>query len=343
MQKVTAIICLLLAISVVATSATLPTYTNPVGSGIRMGDPFVLKYNGDYYLYGTTGPFKCWTSRNLVDWQYAGYAYRKTKDSWGTGSFWAPEVIHYKDKFYMVYSCTPPSKEGFRLCLAVADKPTGPFTDIYTPWFDDGSSNIDGHIFIDDDGTPYLFFNKVGVVGQPWRGPEHGHLFGHIYAAKLKPDLSAIEGQPVLCTKADQKWELSTTPGHMPSHCNEGAFVLKHGDTYYMTYSAGHYADPLYGIGYATASSPLGPWTKSPHNPLVAKNLKIDVSGPGHNSITVSPDGKELFMVYHTHADPDNPSGDRTVNIDRLVFDEDGTLRLVGPTRSPQPMPSRAE
>lgn len=317
-------------------------YTNPVG-GIRMGDPFVMKYGDAYYLYGTTAPFKCWQSPNLVDWSYTGRAYQKTDDSWGVGSFWAPEVIHYRDKFYMVYSCTSPERKGFRLCLAAAEKPTGPFLDCYTPWFDDGSSNIDGHIFIDTDGTPYLFFDKVGVVGEPGKGPEHGHLYGIIYGVRLTADLSGVIGEPVKCVEADQPWEVSTTPGHMPSHCNEGAFVLRHGDTYYMTYSAGHYADPLYGIGYATAPDPLGPWQKAPDNPLVSKDLAIGVSGPGHNSITTSPDGTELFLVYHAHANVEKPSGERTVNIDRLTFTEDGRLKLIGPTRSPQPLPSGAK
>ena len=107
-----------------------------------------------------------------------------------------------------------------------------------------------------------------------------------------------------------------------------------------MTYSAGHYADPNYGIGYAKATHPLGPWTKSEDNPIVKLDLSIGVSGPGHNSITMSPDGKEMFMVYHSHADVTKPSGNRVVNIDRIAFDEDGNMRLVGPTRTPQPMPS---
>ena len=47
-----------------------------------------------------------------------------------------------------------------------------------------------------------------------------------------------------------------------------------------------------------------------------------------------------MFIVYHSHADPKKPSGERVVNIDRLQFDEDGKLKIQGPTRSPQPMPS---
>ncbi len=341
-----AVICVTLTVATGVVAAER-TYVNPVGGDIRMGDPFVMKYKNSYYLYGTTAGdgFKCWSSANLVDWKPLGYAYRRAESSWGGKTYWAPEVVHYKDKFYMVFSCQPAETEKFstRICLAVSDNPQGPFKDYRAALFDLGYSCIDGHIFVDDNGAPYLFYDKVGSVGEPWKGAEHGHLYGIIYAVKLKDDLSEIIGEPIKCTEADAKWELSVTPGHTPTRCNEGAFVLKHNDTYYMTYSANHYADPLYGIGYATAKSPLGPWAKSSDNPIVKKDLSVGVSGPGHNSITTSPDGKELFMVYHAHANIEKPSGDRTVNIDRLVLEKDGGLELIGPTRSPQPMPSGAK
>ena len=60
-------------------------------------------------------------------------------------------------------------------------------------------------------------------------------------------------------------------------------------------------------------------------------------------SIVRTPDGRELFIVYHTHADPKRPSADRVVNIDRLEFTVDGRLRVKGPTRSPQPLPSGSQ
>jgi beta-xylosidase len=313
------------------------TYENPVGGSIRMGDPFVLRTGNSYYLYGTTAGdgFKCWRSEDLVNWEPLGYAYRRNGQSWGKSSYWAPEVIRYRGKFYMTYSCQQNIESEthipYKICLAVSDKPGGPFKDLHAPWFDIGWSCIDGNIFEDDDGTPYLYFNKVGK-----KEPE-GYLFGLIYCAKLKPDLSGLAGDPVLCVEAVQDWE---NPESMDTRCNEGAFVFKRSGTYYMTYSANHYRHPFYGIGYATASSPSGPWIKNPSNPIVKRNQSINLSGPGHNSITTSPDGSELFMVYHSHADPEKPSGNRTVNIDRLIFDSDGTMRLIGPTRSPQPMPS---
>lgn len=314
------------------------TYTNPVGGDIRMGDPFILFHDGQYYLYGTAGRdgFQCWRSSDLVHWESLGYAYQRTEDSWGVTLFWAPEVTEYRGRFYMVYSCQGRDKDaGFRLGIASGDSPAGPFVELRSPWLDNGWSCIDAHLFIDDDGTPYLFFDKVGAITTPTFS-----LYGIIYALRLTPDLTAAAGEPVLCAQADQPWE-ELDPKH-PSRCNEGAFVFKHGKTYYMTYSSGHYASAKYAIGYSTASSPLGPWTKSLDNPLLISNAAANVSGPGHSCMTLSPDGKEMFIVYHAHADPSNPSGNRTVNIDRVTIDEKGKLHVAGPTRSPQPMPSAA-
>ncbi len=191
----------------------------------------------------------------------------------------------------------------------------------------------------------YLEIGLIGVIIAQAKiaGSVGGHLTGLLYAVRLTPDLAGTSGERVLCVKADQDWELVTTPGFMASHCNEGAFVVLHDGTYYLTYSSGFYADPRYGIGYATSPTPLGPWTKSPTNPIAATDRALGVSGPGHGSITICPDGSGLFLVYHAHADPANPSGSRTVNIDRLVFDAQGTLRLLGPTRTPQPLPAGAE
>ncbi len=83
------------------------TYVNPVGDSLVIADPSVLFIDGTYYLYGTSAGdgFLCWSSDNLVDWQPLGYAYQRTEVSWGKSTYWAPEVIAYRGKFYMVFSC----------------------------------------------------------------------------------------------------------------------------------------------------------------------------------------------------------------------------------------------
>ena len=63
------------------------------------------------------------------------------------------------------------------MALAVSDTPAGPYTDLHAPWFDFGYSAIDGHIFVDDDGKPYLYFSRNGV--------QDGYSFGIIYGVAL--------------------------------------------------------------------------------------------------------------------------------------------------------------
>ena len=108
-----------------------------------------------------------------------------------------------------------------------------------------------------------------------------------------------------------------------------------------MTYSANDTGYEYYGVGVAVADAPLGPWVKYEDNPLMTTDMEKGVSSPGHNSIVESPDGSEMFVVYHRHTDADGPrpSYDRMVCIDRMRIDRDGKLRIDGPTVTPQPMP----
>lgn len=310
------------------------TYTNPVGNIKDIGDPYVIKYQDQYYLYATSAPglgFKVWQSDNLVDWQLKALALDRSKEwnNWGVGDFWAPEVIHYQDKFYMTYSAR--DEDGhLKVALAISDNPLGPFKNLKAPLFDRGLSFIDGHIFIDYDGRPYLYYSKdcsENIID--------GNHVSQIYVQEMSKDLLSLKGEPVLAVEPNQAWEGVGEDWQW----NEGPYVLKHKQTYYLMYSANFYASVDYSIGYATASDPMGPWKKYEYNPILSKELSRGISGPGHNSIVLSPDESELFIVYHTHTYPDEPSGNRTVNIDRLYF-EDFRLKVDGPTKSPQPMPS---
>jgi len=315
------------------------TYTNPVGNFAVLGDvadPCVLKHEGMYYLYATavishTYGFHVWQSKNLVDWEHKGVAFTnlETVNEWGKQNFWAPEVMFYKGLFYMVYSARA-ADDRLKIALASSVSPLGPFKNMAAPLLDENLACIDGHFFIDDDGTPYLFYAKdcsQNIVD--------GFHMSQIFVQKLVPNYLQPVGEPILAAQPTQFWECLSGDWRW----NEGPWVIKHSGIYYLMYSANYFASEDYAIGYATALSPMGPWTKYEGNPILAKDLSIGVSGPGHNSVTTSPDGAEMFIVYHTHINPNNPSAGRTPNIDRLIFDAD-VLRILGPTRSPQPMPS---
>lgn len=313
-------------------------FRNPLGGAapIVMGDPFVLRQQGTYFLFGTTQTdrgFEFYVSSNLVQWRRGGWAWEKSNDSWATGLFWAPEVFQYRNRFYLIYSgqLRGAPRWQMRLALAVADQAQGPYRDLHAPWFDLGESTIDGHVFIDDDGKPYLYFSRNGA--------KDGYLYGILCGVALEPDLSRPVGTPIPLLEANQPWECVD---RAKNRCNEAPSVHKRNGIYYMTYSANNTSTSAYGIGVATAQSPLGPWTKFPGNPIAQSDPNTGVSGPGHNSIIESPDGRELFAIYHAHADKEKPSGPRVICIDRLFFDPEGNLRMKGPTRSLQPYPSGA-
>lgn len=64
------------------------------------------------------------------------------------------------------------------------------------------------------------------------------------------------------------------------------------------------------------------------------------ISGTGHHSYITSPDNSEIFTIYHTHTLPQKPSGNRQMNIDRVLFTEKDELVINGPTVSWMPAPN---
>ncbi len=303
---------------------SIRTYANPLD--VIIADPFVLRQGDVYYLYGTTDArsgFKVWTSNNLIDWRQRGFAFRKKDDDFGQRDFWAPEIFEHKGKFYLHYTAASKTHTQ-RIVLAVGDSPLGPFKEVKAPWFQSKLCVIDSHVLKDDDGQLYLYY----VLDCSENGDSE------IYVRKVSDDL-LVSDDAHFCAKPSQPWE--------GPQWNEAPFVFKRGGTYIMTYSANGYFDTLYNVGYATAPSPLGPWTKAPENPILRSTK--DVSGPGHNAIIESPDGKELFVVYHTHQlMTGGPK--RHLAIDRMrVIEEPGKLpRLVadGPSVTPTTSPSGA-
>jgi beta-xylosidase len=306
------------------------TYKNPVGyPAVHMGDPLVLQHKGQYFLYGTIRSpeegFQYFESTDLVHWlPQKGTAWRRIGG--------VEDVEFYRHKFYMTYSAkVPGSNTGVRTTgLAVSDAPGGPFRELYFPLFDEGYSAIDSDLFLDSNGSAYLFFSRNGNMP--------GFDIGcSLYAVALSRTLRPI-GKPQQILKPDQPWEMVLEHNHW---CLEGPYVIRHNSRYYMTYSANDTFRSGYAIGYAVADNPLGPWVKARENPILKDTPDAGILNPGHNSITHSPDGGELFIVYHSSADPQKVTRDRVVNIDRLVVDSQGHLKVLGPTGEAKPMPSR--
>lgn len=342
------------------------TYRNPLP--VALGDPYVLYDNGRYYMYGTGGGskdgFLAYSSDDLVNWSREGQVYSgNSESSWCIGDFWAPEVYRVKDKYYMFFSAQwrdNPTKEAenFRIGVAVADKPTGPFKDLYNkPVFDPGYPIIDANVFFDTNGKMYLYYSRccykhpVKSEVADWarkKGWYQEIEESWVYGVELKPDFSGVKGEPVMLLRPpvsmkdkQAEWESrSVTSKEVNRRWTEGSTTFKRGNTYYMMYSANHFAGKNYAVGYATSRSPLGPFKKADNNPVLEKNTAKggEVTGTGHNSITWTPGGKEMFCVYHGRTA--STGDDRVVFIDRMKILKDGRLVVYGPTTTPQPAPA---
>ena len=350
---------------------SMGTYVNPMK--VQFGDPFVLHTNNMYFMYGTGGEakqgFAAYSSKDLVNWKQEGQVYfNNNKNGWSNpkakweGAFWAPEVYEVKGKFYLFYSAqwnvNPANEEeNFRIGVAVANKPTGPFIDLFNrPVFDPGYPVIDANVLFDTNGKIYLYYSRVAykhpVESEVAAMARKNGWFKEIeeswvYGIELKPDFSGVIGEPKLMLQPpmglsdkQSEWESrSVTAKKVNRRWTEGSVAFKKDGIYYLMYSANNFEGQYYAIGYATATSPLGPYKKAANNPVLQKNTDHggEVSGTGHNSITYSPDGKEMFCVYHGRTA--KTGNERVVFIDRMTV-KDGIITIAGPTTTAQKMPS---
>lgn len=333
------------------------TFNNPLP--VKLGDPFILRASdGIYYMTGTGGVragFKMYSSSDLKTWKDEGRVYQgNTDSSWCVSSFWAPELYEVNDKFYMVFSANwrdnpTNEEENFRIGIAVSDSPTGPYTDLFKrPIFDPGYPVIDGNLLV-ENGKVYLYFSrccyKHPVESEVAEWARANGMFDEIeeswvYGVELKPDFSGILNDPVLLVRPpvsmdDQQaeWESrSVTSGEVNRRWTEGSYIFKNDDTYFMMYSANFFGGKNYAVGYATSESPLGPFLKAANNPVLQKNTEQGgiVTGTGHNSVTVSPDGKGMLCVYHGRTS--QTGEDRVVFIDHMDVTKRGILTVYGPT-----------
>jgi beta-xylosidase len=326
---------------------------------VAFGDPYILKASdGNYYMVGTGGVpdgFKMYSSTDLADWKDEGRIYQgNTETSWNVANFWAPELYEHNGRFYLFFSAdwrvNPEGElENFRIGAAVADSVTGPYVDLFNrPLFDPGYPVIDANLLFEDDRV-YLYYSRCcyehPVESELSRWARSEGLFDEIeeswiYGVELKPDFSAIIGEPQLLLRPpvamddpQTVWESrSVTSGEVNRRWTEGSYIFKKEGTYYMMYSSNYYGGKYYAVGYATASSPLGPFQKAPSNPVLEKNTEKGgiVTGTGHNSVTFAPDGESMLCVYHGRT---SETGDqRVVFIDRMEILDDGTLVVHGPT-----------
>lgn len=309
------------------------------GDVYDIGDPFVFRFDGKYYLYTSlngdkkkTGKIPCWSSENLVDWQWEGWAYdpKSSSESSETYIAFAPEVVYYKGWFYMCESRRGQGHYFFR-----SDKPQGPYTKIS----ENLGMGIDGSFHLASDGKLYFLSAE------------------NVYANRVcwfEIDFIEENGVP--------KVVVDPTAYHIiddayESGWTEGPGVFARNGYEYLTYAANHVDAPQYRVAYSYAKNAIvfgetenlnSPWdnvtlvSTGIDNPAVpgyasktGNTAVTDYRGLGHSSNVVGPNLDSIYTAYHNAGrinyrnENDNTGGTRKFNVTQY-FTNEGYLLTNG-------------
>jgi hypothetical protein len=279
--------------------------SNPVVTSIFTADPATLVYNDRLYLYtghdeaavGGWFNMKDWhifSTKDMVTWTDHGACLTLNKFSWASGDAWASQCVYRNNKFYWYVSTLHKTKGGHAVGVAVSDSPTGPFTDprgtaMITTDMTPGTSTM-------DDIDPTVFVDDDGQAYMYWGN-------GTCKYVKLKDDMITVDGSV----------NNVTLQGF-----GEAPWLHKRNGIYYLSYSSSLPST----IVYCTSSKPTGPWTYKGRILQPVKNC-----GTSHQAIQQFRD--QWYMIYHNGILPTGGDTRRSVCVDYLYYNTDGTIKEV--------------
>jgi hypothetical protein len=300
---------LLVAIVLISTNVNSQ---NPIIRDQFSADPTGRVFNGKMYLFPShdipapeSFPRKDWfcmadyhvfSSSNLTDWTDHGVIVSQEKVEWvnpTSYSMWAPDCIERNGKYYFYFPANIKTGRGFGIGVAIADKPEGPYVPQKDPIVN--VRGIDPSVFIDKDGQAYIYYS-----------------LNRIFAARLKDNMTELASEPVVL-------------GDLPAKgLVEGPFFFERNGIYYMTYP--HVENKIERLEYAMGDNPLGPFK------VTGVIMDETPMGTWTNHHSLAQYNDQWYLFYHQSAYSPKFDKNRSVCIDSLFFNEDGTIRKVIPT-----------
>jgi beta-xylosidase len=306
-QKRISIVYALIVIFVAGTTFA----QNPIIKNIFTADPAVLVYQDTVFLYTShdealvgheTYVMHDWymySSTDMVHWTDRGACLSIKDFSWVFDNAYSGQCVHRNGKFYwyvpMEHKKDSLSNGGFAIGVAVSDSPTGPFKDAI------GKALITNEMTTDkkhswDDIDPTVFIDDDGQAYLYWGNQS-------CRCVKLKANMIELDGPISIVT---------------PKYFEEAPWLYKRNGIYYLAYST---LFPEY-IDYATSNSPAGPWT-----------YRGRITDTALNSTTIHPAiidyHDATYFFYHNGALPTGGSHRRSVCLDYLYYNPDGTIKKV--------------
>lgn len=257
---------------------------------INIRDPFVLLYQGKYYLYGTRSEtafvgqaygFDVYVSEDLKYWNGPIEVFRRPERFWSKKSYWAPEVHIYNGRFYM-FATFADRKGGLGTAVLVSDNPEGPFI----PWSDGYVTPrewrcLDGTLHIDEYGVPHLVFCHE------WREIRDGT----ICAIQLSEDLKQSKGEPKALFAASEARPF-VSRYFFRNYVSDGPFLIRTEDNIlhmlWSTYAKTGYVEA---IAHSDTQQLQGKWHVDPEC-LYSEN-------GGHGMIFKDAQG-EYYLLLHS-------------------------------------------
>ena len=307
---------------------------NPIVTHCYTADPAPMTFEGSDSLYvycdedmnvpGVNDFYymerwRVYSTADMVNWTDHGVALPRTAFSWGReGTCWASQCVKRGDFYYWYICISKPNDWRHYIGVARSDKPSGPFKDARKqPLFDTGEGgDIDPTVFIDDDGQAYLYWGN-----------------NKLRYAKLKKNMILIDTSignngvvTVPLTKESFGGVKVNDKVPEGEDCyEEGPWLDKRGDKYYMIYAAGGVPEH---ISYSMSDSPTGPW--------VYKGQVMTQQNTGsftnHSGIVHFKD-KDYFF-YHTGWAPGGGGYNRSMSVEEMHFNADGTIQPVTATKA---------
>ena len=297
---------------------------NPIIRDQFTADPTARIFNGKVYLYPShdikppVGQRQDWfcmedyhvfSSENLTDWTDHGVIVTQNKVPWvrpNSYSMWAPDCVEKNGKYYFYFPSAPQAGGGFAVGVAIADRPEGPF--IPEPEPIKGINGIDPCVLQASDGNAYIFW-------------------GNGRCAKLKPNMKELaDDNP----KETVKWgnrEMEMVGVNclkgLPNRQAEGPFAFEANGWYYLTYP--YVREKTEVLGYAMSKNPMGPYE---YKGLIM--AEHENCWTNHHSI-INYKG-QWYLFYHQNAFSPSDDKRRSVQIDKLYFNADGTIQEVKKT-----------
>lgn len=267
---------------------------------INIRDPFILPYEGTYYMYGSrvcttedghgwglqTG-FDVYTSEDLENWSTPKSVFEISDDFWATKDAWAPEVHLYNGKFYMFASFKADGKcRGTQ--ILVAKKPDDTFVPVSpTPVTPADWECLDGTLYVDKQGEPHIVFCHEWLqIGD-----------GAVCEMQLSRDLKKAVLAPRTLWHASDYKNVSSAKAGMDAFVTDGPFLLRDagGDLIciWSSYNKNGYTEL---ISKSDNGDIDGSWSVL-EQPLSSDN-------GGHGMVFESFSGERFFIMHQPNTSP---------------------------------------